>query len=87
MPPSSGIEFFYNRSQAAIDVPETRISKISALARPTFVAASPRRGILLSHWVSTLDNAHEHCDHRDYQQYVNESTQGVGTDHSQQPKN
>ena len=41
----------------------------------------------LRHRVSALDDAHEHRNHRDDQQYVNKSAQGVGTDHSQEPKN
>jgi hypothetical protein len=34
-----------------------------------------------------LDQVHEHRDHREDEQDVNESAQSVRTDHSQQPKN
>jgi hypothetical protein len=41
----------------------------------------------LSYWASTLDDAHEYHDHCYDQQNVDQSAQGVGTDHSQQPEN
>jgi hypothetical protein len=46
-----------------------------------------RLAALLRHWASTLDDAHEYHDYRYDQQNVNQSAQGIGTDHSQQPKN
>jgi hypothetical protein len=55
-----------------------------------FIAVLRRRIQTLSpglhHWASTLDNAHQYYDYGDYQQDMNKSTQGVGADHSQQPK-
>src|SRR5579863_211311 len=41
----------------------------------------------LSHGISALNQPDEHCHDGQDQQDVNESPEGVRTDHSQQPKN
>jgi hypothetical protein len=45
-----------------------------------------RRFTVSLHGVSALNNPDQDRDHRQYQQNVNESTQGVRTHHSQQPQ-
>lgn len=40
----------------------------------------------LRYGIPALDETDQNHDHRDYQQYVNKSAEGVGADHSQQPQ-
>jgi hypothetical protein len=55
-------------------------------AHPTIWCLRFVRLPVSSDWISPLDQAHEYRDHREDEQNVNESSQSVRTDHSQQPK-
>jgi hypothetical protein len=46
----------------------------------------PKVSLHSERWASALDQANQNRDYRQNQQNVDESTQGVGADHSQEPE-